>query len=189
MQGRLMVDYAGRTFGSLGVIRTRLVHDATGKARSICDCVCVCTREVERLTSSLLSGASKSCGCARGFDLTGQKFGRLFVLRRAPRRQGQAAFVCRCTCPAQAEVVVVSSSLRSGATTSCGCVRREKSAERNRDYGRRMAAKISARYRVDAAEDEIFGDGPRYDPSLEPPKTWNGSDAAARDLAAALGMA
>lgn len=189
MGAHVMVDYTGWQFGRFGVIATRLVPDAGGRSRSVCDCVCSCGREVERHTATLLAGTSTSCGCGRGIDLTGQKFGRLFVLRRSPKRGTESSWVCRCLCPSQAEVVVAGSSLRKGATTSCGCVRREKAAERNRDYGRRMAAKIAGRYRAQAAEDEIFGDGPKYDPSLEPPKSWRGAPEAALDLARALGMA
>lgn len=124
-------------------------------------------------------------------DLTGRKFGRLFVLRRETRRirnRSEVYWVCRCTCAAQRLVTILGTSLRSGATTSCGCVRSEKMAERTRAYGRQMREREDQRRRQAEAEDEIFGTASRRDPSLEPRKTWAGANEAARDLAAALGM-
>ena len=48
-------------------------------------------------------------------DLTGQQFGRWTVLRYA----GSYSWDCRCTCGA--ERPVLSKSLKSGRSTSCGC--------------------------------------------------------------------
>ena len=60
-------------------------------------------------------------------DLTGQRFGRLIVIREAGRKCGYVAWLCRCDCGG--EVVVTSSHLRSGNTQSCGCLRRERSTK------------------------------------------------------------
>lgn len=65
-------------------------------------------------------------------ELTGQRFGRLVVLRRAGSdRHGSALWLCRCDCGK--EVVVRGSDLRSGNTQSCGCLNRECAAERCRN--------------------------------------------------------
>jgi len=65
----------------------------------------------------------------RVVDLTGQRFGRLVVLHRAPRQpDGRARWVCRCVCGR--ESVVDGKSLRSGNTQSCGCLSRDKARER-----------------------------------------------------------
>lgn len=65
-------------------------------------------------------------------DLTGRRFGRLVVLQQIPRPEYYADsctwWLCRCDCGA--EVKVRSMSLNSGNTRSCGCLMREKSAER-----------------------------------------------------------
>ena len=59
-------------------------------------------------------------------DRTGQRYGRLVVLSAAPdrqfhsRRHGVAQWHCRCDCGA--ETVVLSASLGSGHTRSCGCM-------------------------------------------------------------------
>jgi hypothetical protein len=54
-------------------------------------------------------------------DLTGQKFGRLSVLRRAPNlpNVSNSQWLCRCKC--KRETVVSSNSLRRKLTRSCGC--------------------------------------------------------------------
>ena len=58
-------------------------------------------------------------------DLTGQTFGRLFVFERAENNHWrQTQWFCKCSCGA--EIITLSSSLHSGATRSCGCLRRER---------------------------------------------------------------
>lgn len=58
-------------------------------------------------------------------DLTGQRFGRLLVIREYGRTKCRhALWLCRCDCGV--EVVVRSSYLRSGLTQSCGCLQRER---------------------------------------------------------------
>lgn len=60
----------------------------------------------------------------RKIDLTGQKFGRLTVLCEAGRnKHGHVLWRCRCEC--DAETTVRTGDLRSGNTTSCGCLHRE----------------------------------------------------------------
>ena len=52
-------------------------------------------------------------------DLTGQRFGKLTVVRPAENIGGRTAWLCRCDCGREA--VVQTHRLRSGHTTSCGC--------------------------------------------------------------------
>jgi hypothetical protein len=58
-------------------------------------------------------------------DLTGQKFGRLTVLDRAPNnRQGGSMWKCVCSCgsPENPKLTVVrGAELLRGGSTSCGC--------------------------------------------------------------------
>jgi hypothetical protein len=56
-------------------------------------------------------------------DETGNRYGRLEVLRFDERRKERPYFVCRCDCGR--EVSVRGANLRSGNTTSCGCSRRK----------------------------------------------------------------
>lgn len=67
-------------------------------------------------------------------DLTGQRFGRLTVIERAENtNQGQATWLCRCDC---GNVIKTrGSSLRRGATISCGCYQRQRASEAKTTHG------------------------------------------------------
>lgn len=54
-------------------------------------------------------------------DITGKKFGRLTVVRRAPSPNRRAFWECLCDCGAT--TVCPGVDLRSGHTSSCGCLR------------------------------------------------------------------
>lgn len=63
-------------------------------------------------------------------DLTGKTFGRLTVIKQADdyvNSQGTryAQWLCQCSCGSEPKVVR-QTSLRSGASTSCGCIQKEK---------------------------------------------------------------
>lgn len=58
-------------------------------------------------------------------DLTGQKFGRLTVIKQAKNNKyNHTCWLCKCDCGK--EVVAESNSLKNGRTKSCGCLRSEK---------------------------------------------------------------
>ena len=61
-------------------------------------------------------------------DLTGQVFGRWTVLKRVANRGGRTAWLCRCECGTEKEVL--SCHLKSGRSQSCGCLRSEIHAEK-----------------------------------------------------------
>lgn len=56
-------------------------------------------------------------------DLTGQRFGRLVVIKRAYFKKGKTYWICRCDCGN--EKTVSRTHLLSGKTSSCGCYKRE----------------------------------------------------------------
>lgn len=66
----------------------------------------------------------------RGINLTGQSFARLTVLHLSETRGKDRGryWVCQCSCGNQCEVL--GSRLTGGNTRSCGCLKRELSAER-----------------------------------------------------------
>ena len=75
-------------------------------------------------------------------DLTGQRFGKLTVIKRAgtyyhPRsiktgkRYSNPTWLCKCDCGA--ERIVLGRNLTSGGTRSCGCIRKEKRGRRYED--------------------------------------------------------
>ena len=60
----------------------------------------------------------------RGYDLTGQRFGKLLVLERdtiVPNKTKQKQWFCLCDCGNT--TITVTYSLKVGRTRSCGCLR------------------------------------------------------------------
>ncbi len=68
-------------------------------------------------------------------DFTGQRFGRLTVIERDGSRGKNATWLCQCICGKQ--TVVSSYDLKRGNTSSCGCIQREKAAQRVLVHGKR----------------------------------------------------
>lgn len=71
----------------------------------------------------------------RAIDLTGRRFGRLVVLGVDPDRRGCGPYRwwCRCDCGQPASVD--GAKLRSGHTSSCGCLHRERTGDTHRKHG------------------------------------------------------
>src|ERR1700687_2163576 len=81
-------------------------------------------------------------------DMTGQTFGRLTVLDRAPNTTGDARWRCRCACGN--ETISWGHNLRTGNTTSCGCVKTGEVPHRQlqlagKRFGRLTAISIAPR--------------------------------------------
>lgn len=66
-------------------------------------------------------------------DLTGQRFGRLWVIGPAPKRGRITIWDCFCDCGARRQVQAV--HLRSGHTSSCGCLNREINSTSKKTHG------------------------------------------------------
>jgi hypothetical protein len=69
-------------------------------------------------------------------DLTGQKFGRLTVIKGV-RTNRHVQWLCRCECGN--ETVVAGSLLRNGNTRSCGCLQLELVSQRFKTHGHSYA--------------------------------------------------
>lgn len=67
-------------------------------------------------------------------DLTGQKFGRLTVIRRSGTIHGQASWLCKCECGN--EKIVRGYCLRNSETKSCGCLAAELASSRLKTHGK-----------------------------------------------------
>lgn len=128
----------GSVFGWLTVIEE--APASGGRRMMLCRCKCG-TRKVIYL-HSLRQGLTRSCGCFRRttdfrppnfIDLTGERFGRLVVVRYAGSRGGRSLTKGRttvavdwaCVCDCGNEKVTTTGALRSGFTASCGCARRK----------------------------------------------------------------
>lgn len=75
-------------------------------------------------------------------DLTGQTFGRLKVIRRAPNRGKQTYWACECNCGEHTLKEYRGGDLKNGHVKSCGCLKRENDirliAEYNHSCGNEL---------------------------------------------------
>jgi hypothetical protein len=122
-------DLTGRKFGYLTV---------TGLASgSVWVCQCECGKKKHLKAQRLKSGDVKSCGCLhpkRPKIVKGQVFGRLTVLSRGQNsKTKRSRWLVQCSCGEQKEVL--GASLLCGATQSCGCLRREVTAQLRKGVG------------------------------------------------------
>lgn len=86
-------------------------------------------------------------------DRTGQRFGRLLVLREVGRdNQRSVTWLCLCDCGN--ETVVESRNLGSGNTKSCGCYKKEMSVK-NGHFGGRSRLAVVGYYGV---HDRIYSE-------------------------------
>lgn len=67
-------------------------------------------------------------------DMTGQKFGKLTVIKRAENdKHGKAQWLCQCDCGSEPKVIS-GAALRRGLTVSCGCNKLEKLKQYNENH-------------------------------------------------------
>jgi hypothetical protein len=123
-------DLTGEVFGRL-TVTSQIDRDTW-----MCHCSCGKDHAVPGVR--LRSGNTTSCGCGKGrrvIDLTGQRFGRLVVIERAPAKSTKdARWLVRCDCGIE-PYGVYGHVLRSGRQQSCGCLGRERSAIVNTTHG------------------------------------------------------
>lgn len=149
-------DLTGMQFGRLTVVEQGPDHiDPHGVHLLRWKCVCECGGEALCSTYNLEHGITKSCGCLRLektlerlaeynaknkrdehvrvlHDLTGQRFGRLTVIRQAddyiaPSQGHYAVWECQCDCGNL--TTVIGTRLTRGIVLSCGCYQAQRSAE------------------------------------------------------------
>lgn len=98
-------DLCGQRFGKLTVIR-RVEGTQSNRARADSWlCRCDCGNESVVLGSNLVRGHTKSCGCIKLNDLTGQHIGSLTVLGRSDKyatrgKRRVRLWECKCDCGA-----------------------------------------------------------------------------------------
>ena len=137
-------DLTGMVFGEYVVKGYYGWHDY----REYWNCQCKCDKKTINKVAKrhLVSGRAKSCGClaienankARFQDLTGETFGYLTVIKRTEmpkhwskkgtaynKSRHRTAYLCRCNHGGEGEpteVIVEAAKLKSGRTSSCGCL-------------------------------------------------------------------
>lgn len=127
-------NLAGMQSGTLIVqryIKTRRQGADEALQMAIWACRCTaCDAVVRRSRRDIVAGEAR-CSCQRKIrkDLTGQGFGRLTVTGPSEKRlrDGESWWHVQCACGNVRELR--RSSLVKGDTRSCGCLRRETTAE------------------------------------------------------------
>ena len=118
----LIKDLVGQKFGRLTVTSR---SNSRNKRGVVWNCKCECGTIVEVVSSDLVNGNTKSCGCLKTdlhstmIDLTGQRFGKLVALDSPYTKNEQRVWRCLCDCGR--ETFVLAGNLRKGNTMSCGC--------------------------------------------------------------------
>ena len=129
-------DETGNRYGLLTVLR-RADHKEHEKVAHWV-CLCDCGNVTEARGSSLRSGGKRSCGCLRSengkslsscehhrpYDMVGERYGSLLVIRRGGTSRNGSKWVCQCDCGNIVEIKGM--SLRNGNTKSCGCSKKAK---------------------------------------------------------------
>lgn len=123
------LNLKGQVFGEWVVLSDAILKPTKGgKNKSYFLCKCSCGNQVEVLGTHLKNGKTKSCGCLRKNNLTGQVFSRWTVIKegkgtRSSGGQSIRTWVCQCDCGVTREVN--GNSLTTGKSQSCGCLQKE----------------------------------------------------------------
>lgn len=109
----------GKKINDLTILKRLGPH----KGHIMWECRCNCGKICKKRGSGLVAGTVISCGCIKGKkhikDITGQRFGRLLVLRQVPTTKKRCSmWLCLCDCGEK--VRARGTTLRYGQT-SCGC--------------------------------------------------------------------
>ena len=116
----IISNLIGRRFGKLVAVRPT---DERKNRSVVWECKCDCGNTSFAAANQLQAGHVKSCGCAGGVDLTGQRFGKLIAVRPTSERwKERVVWECKCDCGNTAFVAM--QYLQRGSTRSCGCAKR-----------------------------------------------------------------
>ena len=125
MVSRKRYDLTGHRYGKLTVIKDIGVK---GKG-ALWECRCDCGNIVYATPTKLRNGLCCSCGCEPNGqripwdDLTGQRFGKLTVIKPAGKTNSEGLFLWECRCDCGNVVEVASHYLKNGNNRSCGCLK------------------------------------------------------------------
>lgn len=138
------INLTNQKFGHWNVLREATQEEKQNRPGTYWICKCDCGTEKIVNGQLLREGKSKSCGCQTKEllsinhksknvkDISGQIFGQLTVIERdfsEEKKHNSHNTYWKCKCSCGNEISVVRSSLTSGKTKSCGCLRKEKAAE------------------------------------------------------------
>lgn len=134
-------DILTQKFGKLTVDEYLGVKYSGSNRNHMYKCHCDCgTTDIIATRNILMKGDKKSCGCAHkdaGLsvkeNLKGQRFGRWYVLDEAPTRVSKSgktrSIMWKCQCDCGTVKDVGARALKTGMSTSCGCLQKERVSE------------------------------------------------------------
>ena len=119
-------DLSGKRFHNL--IAVCRVENQKGRSSWLCRCDCGNEKIVT--ARDLKAGKVKSCGCLihvghHRVDLTGNRYGRLTVLKPTEKRDYKGSVYWKCRCDCGKEIEATQGVLVSGKKKSCGCLKAE----------------------------------------------------------------
>jgi len=121
-------DLSGKKFNHWTVLE---FYEMKNGKECLWKCICDCGNIKNIRASSLKTGNSKSCGCARSKDFTGEVYGKLTVLDKyLPEIYGSKYWNCLCECGVTKYFII--SQLTSHRRKDCGCGQHHMS--RTREY-------------------------------------------------------
>lgn len=124
--------YINKVFGRLTVLE----RDLSSKDRTKYICLCECGNKISVLSTNLLDGSTKSCGCLKEekSNIFNKKFGRLEALYPIDKdKNGVYKWLCLCDC-GNTHIARIS-DLKSGKILSCGCYSKEVKSKNNLKHG------------------------------------------------------
>lgn len=86
----------GDHFGKWTVLKESDKTDSSQSKYYTCKCQCGTVRDIPGY--KLRTGRSKSCGCGRRIDMTGQKAGMLTFIEPLRKENGKVIWKCQCDC-------------------------------------------------------------------------------------------
>lgn len=126
-------DIAGQRFGLLVAETFRYQENHKSYWLFQCDC----GNKKVMAYQDVKWNRVRSCGCLAKKqiseltrkDITGETFGNLIAIRPTNRRSGNDGVIWQCSCKCGRTVFAAARNLRSGRTTSCGCLQKKSRVE------------------------------------------------------------
>lgn len=151
-------DLTGEKFGKLTPISYE-IREKSGNRRTYWFCKCDCGGTITTRSDALTGGRTVSCGCVNNenrkkigrnnaIDLIGHKYGKLLVIEKTDKRSsgksGNIVWKCKCDCGNI--TYVPGNHLRSGHTSSCGCINYSKGEKKIEDILKENNIKYQKQY-------------------------------------------
>ena len=121
------INMVGKKFGRV-LVTKEICRDIIGHDVKY-ECICDCGTIFITGGNGLRSGKCQSCGCynkertseTHKIPMIGKKFGKLTVIEQVDSPNRRIYYKCQCECGNY--TTVVGEDIRSGHTTSCGCLK------------------------------------------------------------------